>query len=397
MTITAPDGVAGPRSDYDVFADSALLDPWEGYRRLRDTGPIAFLDRYNMYAATRYDAVAHVLRTPEVFPSGEGVMMNDEMNQVLKGNTLCSDGAAHDASRSVIVKPLTPKTLRPLKEDIQREADALVGRLVKRGRVDAVTDLAQHLPVAIVSNLIGLPEAGRERMLVWASEMFNCFGPMNDRTVNSFTVLGEMMEYATTQAVPGKLKPGSWAEAIYAAAERGEVSHDKCPVMMIDYMGPSLDTTIFAISSAVWLFANNPEQWDLVREDPSLIPSAINEVLRLEAPIQDFSRFVAVDHEIGGVFMPAGSRIITYYGAGNRDERHYANPDRFDVRRNPTDHLGFGAGPHACVGMNLAKMEMRSVFEALVPVVKRFELHGEQRALHNILRGFVSLDVTLHV
>lgn len=397
MTITAPEGVTGPRSDYDVYAEEALLDPWEGYRQLRDAGPVAFLNKYNMYAATRYDTVAHVLRTPEVFPSGEGVMMNEEMNQVLKGNTLCTDGDAHDTARSVIVKPLTPKALRPMQGGIKEEASALVDRLVERGRIDAVTDLAQHLPMAIVSNLIGLPEEGRERLLVWASEMFNCFGPMNDRTLASFPVLGEMMEYVTKQAVPGKLKPGSWSEAIYDAADRGAIPRDKCPGMMIDYMGPSLDTTVFAISSAVWLFAHRPDQWDLVREDPSLIPSAINEVLRLEAPIQDFSRYVAVDHEIGGVVLPAGSRVITYYGAANRDERHYEDPDTFDVRRNPTDHFGFGAGPHACVGLNLAKMEMRAVFEALAPVVTRFELHEEKRALHNILRGFVSLDVTLHV
>lgn len=396
MTTTPPATTTGPRSDFDVYADSALLDPWPGYRELRDAGPLVHLDRYDMFAATRYDAVSHVLRTPEVFPSGEGVMMNEEMNQVLRGNTLCSDGEAHDASRRVIARPLTPKALRPLHDEIRAEARGLVDRLTARGSFDAAGDLAHHLPVTIVSNLVGLPEEGRERMLVWASEMFNCFGPVNERTQNSFSVLGEMMEYATTQAVPGKLKPGSWAEAVHDAAARGEVDPGTCPVMMIDYMGPSLDTTIFAISSAVWLFAEHPDQWDLVRENPSLVPSAINEVLRMEAPIQDFSRSVAVDHEIDGVRLPRGSRVIAFYGAGNRDERHYPDPDRFDVTRNPTDHLGFGAGPHACVGMNLARLEMRALFEALAEKVTRFEVHHSERALHNILRGFTRLDVTVH-
>lgn len=396
MTITPPEQIAGPVLDFDAYADSALLDPWAGYQQMRDAGPVVYLSKYNMYAATRYDTVAHILRNPDVFPSSDGVMMNDQMNQVLRGNTLCSDGEAHDASRRIIVKPLTPKALKPLQGGIQDEARTLVDRLVEKGQIEAVSDLAQHLPVTIVSSLIGLPEDGRERMLVWASEMFNCFGPMNQRTEESFAVLGEMMEYATTQAVRGKLRPGSWAEAIHDAADRGEVSADKCPVMMIDYMGPSLDTTIFAISSAVWLFGHHPEQWDLIRADPSLIPSAINEVLRLESPIQAFSRSVAEDHEIDGVVLPANSRVITYYGAANRDERHYRDPDTFDVRRNPVDHLGFGAGPHACVGMNLAKMEIRAVIEALAAKVKRIEIHDEQRALHNILRGFTRLDVTLH-
>ncbi|MFS3128584.1 cytochrome P450 [Nocardioides sp. Bht2] len=397
MSITAPEVIVGPRSDYDAYSDAALTDPWPGYRMMRDAGPVVFLTKYNMYAATRYATVAHILRTPEVFPSGEGVMMNDQMNQVLRGNTLCSDGPAHDVSRSIIVKPLTPKALKPLQDQIQREADALVSRLVQRRRIDAIDELAAHLPVTVVSELVGLPEEGREQMLTWASEMFNCFGPMGPRAERSFPVLAEMMEYATNQAVRGKLRPGSWAEAILDAADRGEVSPEQCPVMMIDYMGPSLDTTISAIGSAVWLFAENPSQWDQIRQEPSLIPSAVNEILRLESPIQDFSRSVAEDHEIDGVVLPAGSRVITYYGAANRDERHYPEPDRFDVRRNPTDHLGFGAGPHACAGMNLAKLEMRAVLTALATRVRRFELHEARRPVHNILRGFTSLDVTLHV
>ncbi len=167
-----------------MYSDEALLNPWPGYRELRDAGPVVFLERYGMYAAIRYDAVSHVLRSPEVFPpSSEGVMMNDEMNQVLRGNTLCSDGEAHSASRRVIVRPLTPKAVRLLQDDIRAQARKLVEELTGRREFDAVTDLAQYLPVTIVSNLVGLPEEGRERMLVWASEMFNCFGPPpNDRT-----------------------------------------------------------------------------------------------------------------------------------------------------------------------------------------------------------------------
>ena len=145
--------------------------------------------------------------------------------------------------------------------------------------------------------------------------MFNCFGPLNERARNAMPVLSEMMHYARTQAVPGKLKPGSWAEAIHKAAADGEVPPEAVPVMMIDYMGPSLDTTIFGIASGVWLFAKHPDQWDLVRDDPSLIPSAINEILRMEAPIQGFSRYVARDYDLDGVLLPEGSRTIVFYGA----------------------------------------------------------------------------------
>jgi cytochrome P450 len=225
--------------------------------------------------------------------------------------------------------------------------------------------------------------------------MFNCFGPMNERARNAMPVLSEMMQYARHQAVPSRLKPGSWAEAIHHAAVAGEVPVEAVPVMMIDYMGPSLDTTIFGISSGIWLFANNPDQWDFVRDDLSLIPNAINEILRMEAPIQGFSRYVACDCDLEGVLLPEGSRAIVFYGAANRDPRQFPNPDRFDVRRdNAGRHMAFGAGPHGCLGTNLAKLEMRSLFRALARKVKRFHVEAEKRALHNILRGFSKLIVT---
>ncbi|HEY1838766.1 MAG TPA: cytochrome P450, partial [Mycobacterium sp.] len=340
-------------------------------------------------------SVRRALTDWESFASNNGVMMNDQMNRVLRGNTLCSDGAEHDALRNVLLRPLTPRALRPVKEQIGAEAETLVEKLSTAGTFDAATDLANHLPVTVVSKLIGLPETGRERMLVWAQEMFNCFGPLNDRTIASFPVLQEMMNYATYEAVPGKLKPGSWAEGIHAAIARGEVPAQSCPAMMVDYLGPSLDTTIFAISTAVWLFANNPDQWDLVREDPLLMPSAVNEVLRYDSPIQGFSRYIASDVNLDGAVMPAGSRAIVFYGAANRDERKYPDPDRFDIRRRPGDQLGFGFGRHACVGMNLARIEMLALFNALAKRIRRFTILEEEPVLNNVLRGFKTLRVSV--
>jgi cytochrome P450 len=384
------------RSEYDPYTDAALLNPWPGYKKLRDAGPAVWLTRYEMYALTRYDSVRRALMDWESFASHNGVMMNDQMNHLLRGNTLCSDGAEHDALRHVLVRPLTPRALRPVKEQIATEAEILVDRLVSEGTFDAATDLAHHLPVTVVSKLVGLPERGRERMLVWAQEMFNCFGPLNDRTIASFPVLEEMMKYATDEAVPGKLKPGSWAEGIHAAVTRGEVPAQACPAMMVDYLGPSLDTTIFAIGTAVWLFANHPDQWDLVRADPLLMPSAVNEVLRYDAPIQGFSRYIAHEVELDGTVMPAGSRAIVFYGAANRDERKYPDPDRFDIRRRPGDHLGFGVGPHACVGMNLARIEMLALFSALAKRIRRFTILEEEPVLNNVMRGFKTLRVSVN-
>jgi cytochrome P450 len=337
-----------------------------------------------------------VLQDDEAFPSSQGVMMNDHMNQVLRGNTLCSDGDRHDMLRKVVIRPVTPSALKALQGEIERESEFIVQKLFDKKEFCAAGELAIYLPLTIVSNAVGVPEEGRERMMEWSIGMFNCFGPMNDRARESLPVLDELVDYAKNQAVPGKLKPGSWAEAIYAAADAGEVPREAVPVMMIDYMGPSLDTTIFGTVNTVWHFARNPDQWDIVRDNPSLIPAAINEALRMDAPIQDFSRYVARDYNLDGVLLPEGSRVITFYGAANRDPEKFPNPDQFDVRRtNTSAHLAFGAGAHMCLGMNLAKLEMRSLFGALARRVKRFHIVEEERQIHNILRGFKKLVVAV--
>jgi cytochrome P450 len=274
-------------------------------------------------------------------------------------------------------------------------AELLVDRLIARKEFCAVTDLAIPIPVAVVGSAVGLPAEGREQMLEWGDALFNCIGPMNDRTRAAFPKLEQMMRYATTEAVRGKLKPGSWAEAILDAANSGEIDPVVCPTMMIDYMGPSLDTTISAIGSGVWLFANNPEEWEEVRNSPALVPSAINEILRLETPLQGFSRLVMSDYTMNEVVLPAGSRAIVFYGAANRDERKYSQPHKFQVERNPTDHVAFGTGPHACVGLHLAKLEMVAIFTALAARVKRFRVHEDVRHVHNVLRGFERLQVSV--
>jgi cytochrome P450 len=208
-------------------------------------------------------------------------------------------------------------------------------------------------------------------------------------------VLDEMMQYATTQAVRGKLKPGSWAEAIIDAVDRGEVDEAARPVLMIDYMGPSLDTTISAIGSGVWLFARHPEEWRKVCEDPDCVMSAVDEILRMEAPLQGFSRLLTQDCDMDGITLLAGSRAIAFYGAANRDERKFPSPDMFDVRPNSAEQLAFGLGPHVCIGQHLARIEMAAIFRALAKRARRFQIEEEVRGLNNILRGFMKLIVSV--
>jgi cytochrome P450 len=384
-----------PVSELDPYSDDALVEPWPIYTALQSMGSAVWLAKYGMFALTRYESVIRALKDATAFSSASGVMMNDQMNRVLRGNTLCSDGADHRRLRRITANPLAPAMLNGLKSDITTKAEEIVDRLVAKGKFCAVTELATALPIDIVASAVGLPEEGRERMLVWAEQMYNCFGPLNDRARNSFPVLDEMMHYATTQAVRGKLRPGGWAGAILDAVDRGEADEAARPALMIDYIGPSLETTIAAIGSGVWLFAKNPEQWQRVRETPSCIPSAVDEVLRLETPLQGYSRLLAQDYQMDDLVLPAGSRAIVFYGAANRDERKFADPHRFDVLRNAAEQLAFGSGPHACIGLHLAKLEMTAIFSSLAARVGRFHIEEEVRNVNNTLRGFKKLIVNV--
>ena len=384
-----------PVSELDPYSDEVLNEPWQAYAELQRLGAAVWLSKYRMFALTRYDSVLRALKNANAFSSASGVMMNDDMNQVLRGNTLCSDGADHQRSRRVIGKPLSPTALKSLQDEITSKAEQLVERLVAKGAFCAITELATFLPADIVATAVGLPQDGRERMLLWATQMFNCFGPLNDRARSAFPVLEEMMHYARTEAVRGKLRPGSWADAILDAVDRGEVDQAVCPVMMIDYVGPSLDTTIYAIGSGVWLFAKHPREWQKIRESPSRIPAAINEILRMEAPIQSFSRLLRRDYDLDEITLPAGSRAIVFYGAANRDERKFPDPHRFDVTRGSAEHIAFGWGPHMCVGQHLAKLEMNAIFRALAARVERFHIQEAVRNPNNVLRGFSKLIVSV--
>ena len=189
---------------------------------------------------------------------------------------------------------------------------------------------------------------------------------------------------------------GSMAHELLIAADEGKLAHDECPPLLVDYIAPSLDTTISAISNALHLFATHHEQWEMLRAEPHRIPNAVNEVIRYEAPLRAFARQSREETEIAGCPIPAGARVLVIYASANRDEHEWDRPDEFDITRDAGRHIGFGHGTHACAGQGLARMETAALLSALVDRVSHIEALGQPTwAVNNIIRRHKRLPLKL--
>jgi len=389
---------AVPSYPHDLFTDQVLSDPYEHYRALRDLGPVVWLEAHQMYAVARYAEARAVLGDPGTYCSGQGVALNDTANALAAGrNLLMTDGKLHEHLRRVLGRNLTPRALRAADDSIQQAAAQLVATLVAQGSFDAVTDLATALPLTIVPDLVGWPAEAREHLLEWAAAAFDLLGPQNERARRAVPPSQAMFAFANETAATGNLLPGSVGAGVIEAARRGELEPDRVAPLIVGYLAPSLDTTISAIGSAVWLLARYPDQWAALRAQPALIPNAFNETLRLESPVRAFSRVTTAATRVGDADLPAGARVVILYASANRDDRHFPHPEDFDITRpNASEHLGFGWGVHGCPGQGLARMEAHALLIALAEQVERIDLAAPATAvLNNLINARASVPVTV--
>jgi len=384
-----------PSYEEDLYGPAALLDPYPAYRTIRDLGPAVWLPKWGLCALSRHRDVVEALRASDLLVSGRGVAANDVVNGYVAPITLTSDGDIHLRRRKILNQPVTPTALKSLRPRLEAEAECLVAELSTGEEFDAMTRFASYLPVQVIAQLVGLNEVGQRKMLDWAAATFEVLGPMNDRAqaaLPQFLELGQFVEGLDQ----GSVTPEGWAARLFDAAERGDLSFAEAKAMVIDYVGPALDTTILATGHLLWRLATTPGAYDAVRADPGIIPGVVNEAVRLASPIRGFTRYVATDFVLGSVTIPEGTRVLILFASANRDERRYSWPERFDIHRNPRDHVGWGHGAHSCVGMHLARLEMEVLLASLVSQVARLEVGEPTLACNNVLQGFQVLPARFH-
>lgn len=386
-----------PVSGLDPFSEEFLRDPYPAHEQLREAGPVVRLERYDVWAMARHEQVHATLDDWEAFRSGAGVGLADftkEKPWRPPSLLLEADPPEHSRARRTITGVLSPKRVRRLREAFAREADALVDRVVERGRFDAVEDFAEAFPTKVFPDAVGVPDRGRENLMAYGNMVFNAFGPRNEIFEESARGQDEVRDWIGEMCRRENLRDGGLGADIYEHAPRCGMGPDEAALLVRSLLSAGVDTTVHGLGNAMFCFATYPEQWGAVHADPSRARAAFEEVVRFESPVQTFFRTTTREVDVEGIRIPAGEKVLLFLAAANRDPRRWEDPDRFDVSRNARGHAGFGAGIHACVGQMLARLEAEVLLGALARRVQAIELDGEpELKLNNTLRGLASLPV----
>ncbi|ANJ27142.1 cytochrome P450 [Agromyces aureus] len=398
MTITSTAPSLIPTTDEDPFSEAVLADPLPFQHRLREAGEVVLLERYGVYAMGRYDTVRSALLDWQGFESSAGVGITDfraETPWRPPSLLLEADPPHHNAPRSVLAKILGPRELRSMAPRWQADAEALVDEVVARGtEFDAVESFAEAFPLRVFPDAVGIPDEGREHLLPYGDHLFNAFGPENFLVEHGAPHIGEHSAWVNEQCARDHISSGGFGDAIWAAADRGDLTTEQAPLVVRSLLSAGVDTTVHAIGAVLHAFATHPDQWARLREDPSLARVAFDEAIRLEAPVQTFFRTTTREIELGGVRIPERRKILMFLGSANSDPRHWHDPERFDLARDPSGHVGFGMGIHQCVGQHVARLEAVSLVTALARRVETIELTAAPvRHLNNTLRAWKTMPM----
>ena len=400
MTL-APSPVAElPVSDADPFSHEVLEDPLPFHHQLREAGPVVYLSRYDVHALGRYEEVHAALVDWQQFQSAAGVgLSNFRTEKPWRPPSLLleADPPRHDAPRRVLTKVLGPRALRRLRDRWTADAEQLVDSVLAAGtEFDAVPTLAEAFPLRVFPDAVGLGPDGREHLLPYGDHAFNAFGPSNDLVAKGAPRVAELSAWVGAQCAREALSDDGFGAAIWAAADRGEITPQQAPLVVRSLLTAGVDTTVHGISAVLYAFATHPDQWARLVADPSLARVAFDEAVRWESPVQTFFRTTTTDVRIGDAVVPEGHKVLMFLAAANRDPRRWADPDAFDLSRDPSGHVGFGMGLHQCVGQHVARLEAEAVLTALARRIRTIELAGPTRRHHNnTLRAWESIPVRL--
>jgi cholest-4-en-3-one 26-monooxygenase len=308
------------------------------------------------------------------------------------------DPPLHTRYRRLVNKGFTPRMVRDLEQNIHRSADAIIDQVSAAGEADFVTDLSAELPLQVIAELLGVPIEDRHKMFDWSNRMVGSEDPeyqlQGDMALNAAM---ELYAYAAELFARKRIDPHADLMSVLTTVE---VEGEKLNALELELFFLLLtvagnETTRNLMSGAMHAFFQYPEQWERLRADRTLLPGAVEEMLRFVTPVMNFRRTAMCDTELSGTAIRQGDKVVFYHASGNRDEEVFENPDVFDIGRDPNPHIAFGGGgPHFCLGANLARMEIRVMFEHLLDRLPDIRQAGEvQRLQSRFINGVKHLPV----
>ena len=386
-------------SDIDPFSKEHFDDPWGNLAELRDLAPAVWLTKHGCWAVAGHADVTSAFREYETFCSGAGVGLSDFRKEPPwrpPSIILEADPPDHTKARKVLADVLSPANVKSMKEMFDRVADEMIGALINTGTFDGVTALAEAYPLKVFPDAVGVTQHDRHHLLAYGNMVFNSFGPRNEFFEQGMVNAAETRTWIMAQCARSALTRDGLGAQIYEASDRGEVTEDEAGLLLRSFLSAGVDTTISAFTAALWALATYPEQWDSLRNDPTLARAAFEEAIRFEGPIQTFFRTTTGATALGGVDMRAGEKVVLLLAGANRDARRFPDPNRFDITRRTVGHVGYGFGIHVCVGQVVARLEGEALLGALARQARTISLAGEPvRRYNNTLRTFASLPLAL--
>jgi cytochrome P450 len=381
----------------DPFDEAFLADPYAHHDALREAGAVTWLEPIGCYGIARFAEVQAALRDHQRFCSGRGVGLADFARETPwrpPSLLLEADPPLHDRTRALMARIVSIQALKALRPLWAERAEALADRLVAQRSFDAVTELGEAYPMLVFPDTIGVPEEGRAALLRYAAATFNAFGPRNAVFDRGQADAADAIDWVARACKRGHLAAGGWGMAVYEAADRGECTPDEAERLVRSFLTAGVDTTVNGISHMVLAFTAFPDEWDRLRARPALAKKAFEESLRWDSTVQTFFRTVTEDVEVDGIILLEGAKVLLFLAAANRDPRKWADPERFDIDRVTSGHVGFGFGIHQCLGQMVARLEGELVLDALVKRVKSIRAAGRvERRLNNTLHAIAHLPV----